>query len=106
MSAPSPDRKYYIVPTKPEEGGRIPDTDVPAWTARYLSDDAVLIRDPDGRRSYPVLGVDVAVIDAIQSLPVELSLSMTQEDANAACDYHGLNRINLSELGSDRVGGR
>lgn len=108
MTSPSPNRKYYIVPvtTDPELGGWIPDVDFPAWTARYLSDSVCLIRDPDGLRSYPVLGVDVTIDNALSSLPIELSLSMTQQDADDTCDYLGLARVDLAALAEDRIEGR
>lgn len=107
MTLPSPNRKYYIVPviTDPVIGGLVPDADVPGWTARYLSDSVALIRDPLGLKSYPVLGVDVSIESALQSLPIELSLSMTQAEADATCDYLGLRRVDVAQLASDRVEG-
>ena len=107
MSDPSPTRKYYIVPVRIDEveGGRMPDIDLLAWTARYLSDGVVLVRDPSGLHSFPVLGVDVGVTDALDSLPIELPMTMTQADADAVCGALGLERVDLAALADDRAGG-
>lgn len=83
----------------------MPDIDLPAWTARYLSDGVALVRDPAGIYKFPVLGVDVGVADALENLPIELSMSMTQDEANAVCDSLGLARVDLKALANDRAGG-
>jgi hypothetical protein len=106
MSDPSDNRKYYVVPVMDEEEGVRPDIDVPNWTARYLSPTVALVRDPDGLRDYPILGVQVAVEDALDNLPVELPLSMSQDEANAVCDSLGLARVDIDSLSADRVGGK
>jgi len=100
-------RKYYAVPViSGPDGGKMPDTDVPSWTARYLSDSVALVRDPDGLRSYPVLGVDVDMSKALQSLPIELPLTMSQQEADAVTSALGLASVNIEELAADRIGGR
>lgn len=99
----SESRKYYLVGTRPSYDGVEPDIDgLDGWTARYLSDDVAVVRDPYGTKDFPPFSLDAAIPG---DLPLALSLDLIQSEADALCDAYGLERVDLSQFSRDRVGG-
>lgn len=107
MNDPSSVRKYYLVNVITNSlGEKSPDVDFPNWTTRYLSEHVALVRDPNGIKNYPVFGVDVFIENALNSLPIELPLSLSQQEADTLCDLLEFERIDISSFAQDRVDGK
>lgn len=104
MTVPSENRKYYVVRTRTNADGSIaPDVDgLNGWSARYLSHDIAVVRDPYGVKTYPVITTGTVIPD---DLPVQLDMNMTQREADALCDQHGLGRVDLNAFAKDRIKG-
>ena len=104
--------KYYIVGVAHEgvENTRTPDIDIGGWTAIYPTSDVAIVRDPYGRKDYPILGIDVAYSDALADvyayLPMQFDKTITQEEVDSLNNTLGWDQVSLQDLSSHRVGGK
>lgn len=106
LSEPSLNRRYYIVPTRPnpEKGGQEPDIDgLNGWTVTYIPGGLCIVRDPDGLKDYPPITINSIVPD---DLPLSIPIDITQAEADALTDHFGLPRVNLDGAASGRIRGK